>query len=103
MKMDEQIAQAVKILHQGGIVIFPTDTAFGIGCRMDNEATIERVFTIRKRPESQATPVLVSDREMAEKYLQPIHSKEVQHLMKTHWPGGLTLVLPCREEKVPML
>ena len=35
---------------KGGIVIFPTDTAFGIGCRIDNEESVERLFKIRKGP-----------------------------------------------------
>jgi len=65
--MNDQIGQAVKILNQGGIVIFPTDTAFGIGCRIDNENAIQRLFKIRKRPQSQAVPVLVSDLGMAKK------------------------------------
>ena len=42
------LEEAVKIIKQGGIVIFPTDTAFGIGCRMDDEKAIERLFKIRK-------------------------------------------------------
>ena len=52
------IQSAIQILNQGGIVIFPTDTAFGIGCRMDKKQAISRLFKIRKRPEHQATPVL---------------------------------------------
>ena len=45
--MNEQILQAIKILKAGGIVIFPTDTAFGIGCRIDNEDAIKKLFQIQ--------------------------------------------------------
>ena len=101
--MNEQILESIKFLKYGGIVIFPTDTAFGIGCRIDDEESVERLFQIRKRPETQATPVLVSSLEMAKDYVSEI-SKEVQEkLIDKYWPGALTIVLPCLTEKVPNL
>ena len=61
--------KAIKILKQGGIVIYPTDTAYGIGCRIDDLIAIKRLFTIRRRPAIQAVPVLVGSVEQAENYL----------------------------------
>ena len=101
--MEKQVQETIKILKQGGIVIFPTDTAFGIGCRIDNEKAIEKLFKIRKRPETQAVPVLVSSLKMAEDYLLPISEEVVNKLIKKYWPGALTIVLPCKAEKVPDL
>lgn len=98
----EEIEKAVKILNDGGIVIFPTDTAFGIGCRIDNEKSVRKLFKIRRRPENQATPVLVSSAEMAKEYLKPI-PLDVQTLMNNHWPGALTIVFDCKLDKVPSL
>lgn len=100
--MMDFIKRVIKILNQGGIVIFPTDTAFGVGCRIDNEQAVERLFKIRRRPESQAMPVLVNSIEMAQKYLQPIPD-DVKKLMQQYWPGALTIILPCRETLVPSL
>jgi L-threonylcarbamoyladenylate synthase len=99
----EELNEAAKILKQGGIVIFPTDTAFGIGCRMDIESSVKRLFAIRRRPIIQATPVLVSSIEMAEKYLHSPLPDNVRRLMETYWPGGLTIVYPCPENKVTSL
>lgn len=96
------VESAVKVLQDGGIVIFPTDTAFGIGCRIDNEKSIKKLFTIRKRPEDKATPVLVNSIQMAQRYLKPIKS-DVKKLMEEYWPGGLTIILPCKSELVPEL
>ena len=101
--MDNQIEEAVKILNQGGIVIFPTDTAFGIGCRIDNERAVQRLFKIRKRPQSQAVPVLVSDIEMAKEYLEEIPEDVVQKLIIPYWPGALTIVLKAKKERVSSL
>jgi L-threonylcarbamoyladenylate synthase len=102
--MENQIDQAVKILNQGGIVIFPTDTAFGIGCRIDNENSVQKLFKIRKRPESQAVPVLVSSLEMAKKYIDGgIPEKVVQDLVNPYWPDALTIILKANKDKVPSL
>lgn len=101
--MDDKIQQAVTILKQGGVVIFPTDTAFGIGCRVYDEEAIRRLFTLRKRPETQATPVLVDTVTMAQKYLQPIPQDVIEKLIEPYWPGALTIVLPCLPDRVPEL
>lgn len=96
------IEQAVKIIKEGGIVIFPTDTAFGIGCRMDDEKAVKRLFAIRKRPVSQATPVLFDSIERVKEFVLPFDSK-VEGLMIKYWPGALTIVLSCDISKVPSL
>lgn len=101
--MVQQIKEAIRILKEGGIVIFPTDTAFGIGCRIDNEKAIERLFKIRKRPRTQATPVLVDTLEMAQEYLLPIPKNVINKLTKPYWPGSLTIILYCNKVKVPSL
>lgn len=97
--IQSQIKAAINIILDGGIVIFPTDTAFGIGCRIDTSESIERLFRIRQRPLTQATPVLVVDPEMALKYFSH-PSADVLHLMNTYWPGALTIISDCDTEKV---
>ncbi len=101
--MNNQIEEAVKVLKQGGVVIFPTDTAFGIGCRIDNKDSVKRLFSIRKRPQSQATPVLFDNLEIIKKYVTDIPSDVKEKLMDNYWPGALTIVLPCKTDKVPRL
>ncbi len=95
----ESIKQAIQVLKEGGIVMYPTDTAFGIGCRMDDVKAVDRLFKLRKRPRTQATPVLVASEDMAlAYYLEP--SEIVRHLMKTYWPGALTIIAGCKENLV---
>lgn len=95
----KQLQQAINILKAGGIVIYPTDTAFGIGCRIDQSESVDRLFRIRKRPITQATPVLVDSIGMALPYLDS-QSQIVRRLMEKHWPGGLTIVVPCKKNLV---
>lgn len=95
----ELINRAIHVLKNGGIVIFPTDTAYGIGCRMDDRKAVDRLFTMRQRPRSQATPVLVSSRKQAlAYYYNP--PEIVRHLMNMHWPGALTIIAPCKKNIV---
>ena len=100
--MNNQIDEAVKILNQGGIIIFPTDTAFGIGCRIDDEKAIQRLFKIRKRPESQAVPILFDSIRKVKEYVLPFDEK-VQKLINDFWPGALTIILEANINKVPVL
>lgn len=101
--MDGKIKKAIEVLNQGGIVIFPTDTAFGIGCRIDNEQSVQRLFEIRKRPPTQATPVLIDTVKMAREYAREIPDEVVEKLIEPYWPGALTIILRSIIAKVPKL
>lgn len=99
-RMDQDIQKTIQILKDGGVVIFPTDTVYGIGCRLDDEETIRKVYTIRNRPEEKAVLAVVDSVAMAEEYVhipEDVHSK----LIDKYWPGGLTIILPCDIQKVP--
>lgn len=100
---DQQIQsieqKAIEALKNGGIVIYPTDTAFAIGCRIDDHQAIDRLFSLRKRPIEQATPVLVDSLAQALIYFD--HPKDiVRHLSEKYWPGALTIVSSCKKNLV---
>jgi L-threonylcarbamoyladenylate synthase len=92
--------KAIEVLKNGGIVIFPTDTAFGIGCRIDNEDAIKKVYSLRNRPSEKALIALVASIEMAKEYVE-IPSDVKEKLVDKFWPGGLTIILKCKKDKVP--
>jgi L-threonylcarbamoyladenylate synthase len=93
------VQHAIEVLNQGGIVIYPTDTAFGIGCRIDMPEAVDRLFELRRRPLTQATPLLVDTEAMALLYFDA-PSQIVRRFMVTYWPGALTIVAPVKKEKV---
>lgn len=93
------ITRAIKTLVEGGIIIYPTDTAFGVGCRIDRPEAVDRLFEIRKRPITQATPVLVASKEMALTYFDG-PSDVVRRLMGQYWPGALTIVAKCKKNLI---
>ncbi len=93
------IKKAIGILNDGGIIIFPTDTAFGVGCRIDKPEAVKKIFAIRQRPLTQALPVLVSSTTQALAYfLDP--SNIVRRFMRQYWPGALTIVDTCKKELI---
>lgn len=97
--MDNIVSEAMLVLTQGGIVIYPTDTAFGIGCRIDRSESVDRLFRLRKRPVAQAMPVLVDSIDRALPYYdQP--NNIVRRLMDTYWPGALTIISASNNERI---
>jgi L-threonylcarbamoyladenylate synthase len=99
----DDLQEAINILIGGGIVVYPTDTVFGIACSIDDEKALQRLFAIKKRSETQSVPILVDSIAMVQKYLLPIPQDVKEKLMDPYWPGGLTIVLPCKIEKVSPL
>jgi len=95
----KNIEKAVEILKNGGIIIYPTDTAFGIGCSLNNEVSIRKLYKLLKRPEDMASPVLFDSIERVEEYVQI--EPRVRQLTNKYWPGPLTIILNCNREKVP--
>lgn len=93
------ISKTLQVLENNGIIVFPTDTAYGIGCRLDKPKAIERLLTIKGRPEGKAVPVLVSGFEMAAHIFRDI-TPGVETLIHKYWPGGLTIVYYCRNNLV---
>jgi len=101
--MNDQIQKAIEILQHGGIVILPTDTAFAISCKVSDEKAVAHLFHLRRRVETKAVTVLIDSLEMAKKYVTDIPSDVQEKLIQPYWPGGLTIVLPGREENIPSL
>lgn len=93
--------EIIDILKNGGVAIFPTDTAFAIGCRVDDESAVKRLFSIKNRSEQQAVPILVNGIAMARKY-GAINDK-VQNMLNKLWPGALTVIVPRVESKISPL
>jgi len=88
---------AVKALEGGGVIIYPTETAYGLGADFLNKKAVEKVYQIKGRAFNKPLPVIVSSLAMAKKLVKfDIISLE---LAKKYWPGPLTLVLPTKDNK----
>ena len=100
----EGIDQALIFLRAGGVVVFPTDTLYGLGADVFSANAVERIFQIKLRPAGLALPVLVSSWEQALSVTRgaPDLARKLAHkLAGRFWPGPLTLVLPKSESLPP--
>ena len=87
-----------KVINDGGIVVFPTDTVYGIGCDPFNKRSIERLYLIKERPRSKPLPVLVPSMKVA---LEIVEFDEIsKRIAEKFWPGPLTLILKCNNQKL---
>lgn len=59
--MNTEVNKALEIIEQGGVILYPTDTVWGIGCDATNEAAVQRVFAIKERAESKSLVMLLPD------------------------------------------
>ena|SRR3989344_3782546 len=94
---EDQVEEAVGVLKKGGIVIFPTDTVYGIGCRFDDKDAIFRLYKIKKTPTTQPFPILVTNLSQVKNLA--IINKTGAELIKKFWPGALTIILKSKNGK----
>lgn len=86
------LREAIKVLQHCGVIVFPTETAYGLGGDWTKPSVHRRVRLIKGRNRGKPLSVVVSSRAMAEKYVY--FSAYARSLAEKHWPGPLSLVLP---------
>ena len=95
----EAIAEAARIIREGGLVAFPTETVYGLGADACNPMAVARIFEVKRRPRIDPIIVHVASAESARLYGR-FPDNLANLLMSRFWPGPLTLVVP-RDARVP--
>jgi len=93
--MDDKLKKAKKVIENGGIVIYPTETAYGIAADATNEEAIEKVYQAKNRPKEKGITTIVKNLEQAKKYGN-ISEKE-EKIIEEFMPGPLTLITSKKE------
>jgi len=93
------IKKAVKILIQGGIIAYPTEAVYGLGCDPFNEQTVLRLLQLKHRPIAKGLILIASHWEQLENLIKPVPSELLAKVQAT-WPDPTTLVFPANN-KVP--
>lgn len=70
--MQQEINIAIDVLKKGGVILYPTDTIWGIGCDATNPAAVEKIYKIKQRAESKAMLVLINDSSELDKYVETV-------------------------------
>lgn len=92
MTFEEDIKRCLEALKNGGLIIYPTDTIWGIGCDATNEKAVEKIFAIKERDESKSLLILVNGIGMLERYVTEIPLTASRLLEITETP--LTIIYP---------
>jgi L-threonylcarbamoyladenylate synthase len=95
---NEGIEKASQIISDGGIVVFPTDTVYGIGCDPYNKKSVQKIYEIKSRSIVKSLPVLTYSKETAKKIVQ--FDKITEKIADKFWPGPLTIILKVKDEKI---
>lgn len=96
--MDERILsleQAIRLLNRGGILLYPTETFYAIGCHPENTAGLARIYQLKDRPASKPLPLLAASLERA---ANVVDLANCPASLLSFWPGPLTLLLPVKKQ-----
>jgi L-threonylcarbamoyladenylate synthase len=97
--LEDAVARGAESLRRGGLVVFPTETVYGLGADALNPDAVRKIFTAKQRPLYNPLIVHVADRQQVELLVEDMPAIAVK-LMDRFWPGPLTLVLP-KSRRVP--
>tara|TARA_Y100001949_G_C15906956_1_gene295151 strand:- start:137 stop:736 length:600 start_codon:yes stop_codon:yes gene_type:complete len=92
------IQTAVKTINNGGIVIFPTDTVYGIGCDPYNTKAVQLLYEIKKRSTTKPFPIIGYSKKEIEKIAE--FNRLEEKITEKFWPGPITLVSKVKDKKI---
>jgi L-threonylcarbamoyladenylate synthase len=95
-KCDSIIERAAEIIKSGGVVVYPTDTSYGLGCDPRIEDALDRLRAIKRRDRQIGVPLLFNDLNQCEEYHQFVGLEKV--IARLFWPGILTLIVEANPE-----
>lgn len=78
MNIEEDVSAALDVLKSGGVILYPTDTVWGIGCDASRSDAVKRIFDIKKRADSKAMIVLVDSPEKLDRYVEEVPEVALQ-------------------------
>ncbi len=96
------IDSALKVLREGGVILYPTDTIWGLGCDATNPDAVARIFKIKNRPEAKSLVLLAADMDMVARYVKVIPNIAIDLVevndrpMTIIYPGAITSDVPDR-------
>jgi L-threonylcarbamoyladenylate synthase len=100
-RLHTTVADAAQCLRLGGVLIFPTETFYALGCLAADAEAVNRIFRVKKRALTQPLPLLAADRRQAGQ--AACLENAPQDLFKRFWPGPLSVLLPARPALPPSL
>ena len=99
--LKEEVAKALKVILDGGIILYPTDTIWGIGCDANNTEAIKKIFALKQRDEAKSMIILLDTENKLESYIQEVPA--IAYDLIEYAENPLTLIMPGAKNISPAL
>lgn len=94
----------IDVFNNGGIIVYPTEAVFGLGCDPDNEASLKRLLALKDRPKEKGLILLAGDYQQLLPYIDISNiAPEALQTILSRWPDGITQLLPKQKTLSPLL
>ncbi|HPQ96281.1 MAG: Sua5/YciO/YrdC/YwlC family protein [Thiothrix sp.] len=102
MRISSSLDQALETVRSGGILAYPTEAVFGLGCNPGSLSAVQRILGIKQRPADKGLILIGSSLNQFDAYLAPLDDLILARI-EPGWPGPVTWLLPVRPEVSPLL
>ena len=99
MVFDKDINESLTVLREGGIILYPTDTIWGLGCDPTNLSAVERIYKIKSRDRNKSLLILVDGEQMLDRYVEEI--PEIAYQLYSVSDDPLTIIYPKGKNLAP--
>ncbi|WP_259067311.1 L-threonylcarbamoyladenylate synthase [Mucilaginibacter sp. X4EP1] len=99
--LKEEVAKALKVVQDGGIILYPTDTIWGIGCDATNTEAVKKIFNLKQRSEAKSMIILLDTENKLESYVSDVNP--IAYDLIEYAENPLTLVMPGAKNVSPAL
>ena len=92
-----ELQRAAQVVRSGGVIAYPTEAVYGLGCDPRNVQAVERVIAIKGRSAAKGLILIAADPRQLEPFIQPLPAERREEILAS-WPGPVTWVLPARAD-----
>ncbi|HEC18715.1 MAG TPA: tRNA threonylcarbamoyladenosine biosynthesis protein RimN [Gammaproteobacteria bacterium] len=92
-----QLSQAARIIHSGGVIAYPTEAVFGLGCDPLNPEAVAHLLALKQRPMNKGLILIAADLAQLSPFIAPLSAEDEAQLATT-WPGPHTWLVPVRAD-----
>lgn len=100
--LEQAFSRCREVISSGGVIVYPTDTFYGLGADPKNPAAVRKLFSIKGRQADQPILLLIKDSNDVRDWAEEV-TPQAKELMKKFWPGPLTLVFKAKSDVIPEL
>ena len=102
MRLSRSANEAIDVVRQGGIIAYPTEAVFGLGCDPSNLTTVQRLLSIKHRPAHKGLILVAANINQLNDFVPPL-DEDLSSRVLPCWPGPITWLLPVKAEVSPLI